>query len=122
MHDRRPRLDPKGSAGYFGRGLAYRNRGEYDKAIAGFTEAIRLDRKDASAFRWRGRAYEKRGDRGKAIADFTDVIRLNPNDAQAYYWRGGAYQKEGDCENSSTTDVALNAVCSTSEGAIRCVR
>ena len=45
---------------YIDRGIAYENKGEYDKAIADYTEAIRLDPKDAKAYCSRGWAYGKR--------------------------------------------------------------
>ena len=34
---------------YYNRGIAYGNKGELDKAIADFTEAIRLDPKDGKS-------------------------------------------------------------------------
>lgn len=39
------------------RGIAWRDRGEFDNAIKDFTECIRLDPKYASAFNGRGNAY-----------------------------------------------------------------
>jgi tetratricopeptide (TPR) repeat protein len=74
---------------------AYR-KGDADKAIAQYTEAIRLDPKLTGAYYNRGFAYDKLGEHDKAIADFSEAIRLNPRDAGAYYNRGIAYQKKGD--------------------------
>ncbi len=45
-------------------------KGDFDKAIADFSEAIRLDPKDADAYFNRGRAYEKKGETERARADF----------------------------------------------------
>ena len=59
-------------------GAAYGNKGEYDRAISDFTEAIRLDPKLASAYYNRGIAYENKGEHDKAIADYTEAIRLEP--------------------------------------------
>ena len=39
---------------YCNRGVAYANKGDYDKAIADCNEAIRLDPKDAVAYCNRG--------------------------------------------------------------------
>jgi formylglycine-generating enzyme required for sulfatase activity len=53
-------------------------KGEYDKAIADCTEAIRLDPKHVEAYHNRGVAYWNKGEYDKAIADFTEAIRLEP--------------------------------------------
>ena len=72
-------------------GLGLRRKGDYDKAIADYTEAIRLNPKLAEAYYSRGFAYGKKGDYDKAIADYTEAIRLDPKYAEAYYNRGVAY-------------------------------
>ena len=72
------------------------NNGDYDRAIAAFSEAIRLDPKNVNAFGNRGIAYAKKGNNDRAIADYNDVIRLSPNYANAFLNRGIAYGKKGD--------------------------
>jgi tetratricopeptide (TPR) repeat protein len=72
-------------------GYANFQRGDYDRAIADFTQVIRLDPNDAWAYNSRGTAYHQKGDSDRALADFTQAIRLNPNDAKAYYDRGVVY-------------------------------
>ena len=52
--------------------------GEYDKAIADYTEAIHLDPTDAQAYNNRGIAYVDKSDLDNAIADHTTAIRLGP--------------------------------------------
>ncbi len=54
------------------------NKGDYDRAIADFTEAIRLDPKLGSAFSNRGLAYEKKGGFDRAIADFQSGHQAEP--------------------------------------------
>ena len=39
------------------RGFSHAEKGDHDKAIADFTEAIRLDPKDADAYYYRGFSY-----------------------------------------------------------------
>src|SRR5262249_13726904 len=51
------------------RGLAYRAKGDLDRAIADLTEAVRLDPKYAEAYYVRGVSYGKKGDVERAIAD-----------------------------------------------------
>jgi tetratricopeptide (TPR) repeat protein len=50
--------------------------GEYDKAIADYTQAIRLKPKEAVFYKNRGNAYSKKGDRAKANLDFAEAERL----------------------------------------------
>jgi tetratricopeptide (TPR) repeat protein len=77
------------------RGLAFAEKGEYDRAIADFDEAIRLDPNDAHSFRYRGIAYYDKADYDRAIADFDEAIRLDPKDTKAYANRGFAYHVKG---------------------------
>jgi len=71
------------------------NAGEYERAIADFSEAIRLDPKNANAYRVRGFTYFFKCDYDSAIADYTEAIRLDPTNAAAYYWRARAYLAKG---------------------------
>ena len=74
--------------------MAYGQKGDHDKAIADFTEAIRHNPDfAANCICNRGIAYEKKGDHDKAIADFNEAIRLNPKCVKAYESRGVAYEK-----------------------------
>ena len=65
-------------AAYHNRGKAWSEKGDYDKAIADYNEAIRLDPKFAIAYHNRGGAWGSKGDYDKAIADYNEVIRLDP--------------------------------------------
>src|SRR6266567_3870887 len=72
------RLDPKSALALSDRGVAYGNKGDYDRALADLNEAIRLDPKSAHAFRNRDIVYAYKGDYERAIADLNEAIRLNP--------------------------------------------
>jgi tetratricopeptide (TPR) repeat protein len=56
---------------HYNRAIAYRDKGDLDRAIADFTEAIRLNPQHAVALGNRGAAYSAKGDNDRAIADFT---------------------------------------------------
>jgi tetratricopeptide (TPR) repeat protein len=105
------------SVAYNDRGLAFRRRGDPDRSIADFGEAMRLRPKDATHFYNRGLAYGDKKELDRAIADHTEAIRLGPDrnaidaksgitlsDDRAYadyfYGRGSAYQGKGDLERA----------------------
>jgi tetratricopeptide (TPR) repeat protein len=72
------------------RGVAYRLKGDIDRAIQDYTQAIKLNGKLASAFNNRGVAYDLKGDYERAIADYDKAITLKPT-PEAYFNRGNAY-------------------------------
>lgn len=78
-------IDPNPENSNYYRGLAYFEKGDNDKAIADFTQAIQLDPKNADAYGRRGDAYSKQGDYDKAMADYQQAIRLNPKNVVAYH-------------------------------------
>ena len=78
----------------------YQKRGDWDKAIADHTKAIRLEPKDARAYYSRGLTYAKKGDYDAAIADSTEAIRLNPNLRAAFGNRGTAYRKKREYDKA----------------------
>src|SRR5713101_221157 len=72
------------------RGRAYRANGDYDHAIADYTEAIRIEPNYGLAFYSRGIAYFNKKDYDRAIADYTVSLRLAPEDVIALQNRGHA--------------------------------
>jgi lipoprotein NlpI len=85
---------------YSNRAMAYNVKGDRDRAIADYSEAIRLDPKYARPYNGRGNAYRAKGDLDRAIADYDEAIRLDPKYAAAYNDRGGAYQAKGDLDRA----------------------
>lgn len=81
---------------YNDRGNAYSAKGDFDRAIADYSAAIRLDPKYAAAYGNRGNANSAEGRFDRAIADCSDAIRLEPGYALAYRTRGIAYFYNGD--------------------------
>lgn len=82
------------------RGIAYGNKGEYDKAIADHNKAIELAPRYAKAYNNRGVDYADK-DYERALADYNKALDLDPKYAMAYVNRGNIYRKKkGDYERT----------------------
>jgi tetratricopeptide (TPR) repeat protein len=96
------------AAAYGGRGAAYSQKGDDERAISDLDQAIRLDPKSAKAYIDRAYSYNLKRDYDRAIADFDQGIRLDPNVAVAYNNRGNSYAGKGDYERAiSDYDEAI---------------
>jgi tetratricopeptide (TPR) repeat protein len=82
------------------RGVAYLGKGNRDRAIADFNQAIQLEPKYVLAYTNRGIAHKSRGDFDRAIADFTEAITLDSTAALAYRNRGWAYYHRSDNDHA----------------------
>ena len=75
---------------HYNRGIARKAKGDLDRAIADYTEAIRLDPEYEYAYFNRGVAWSRKGDLDRAIADYDRVLRLDPKYGHAHFERGVA--------------------------------
>jgi len=85
------------------KGRDFLGRGDFDTAIASFTEAIRLDPNYAEAYYNCGKAYSNKGEYDKAIEDYTKAIRRKPHTrfgSMAYKDRGDAYGEKGELQKA----------------------
>jgi tetratricopeptide (TPR) repeat protein len=80
----------------FQKGKGCFDKGEFDAAIAFFTEAIRLKPDHAEAYCNRGWAYTRKHDLDKALADCSEAIRLDPTLVLAHSVRGWTYGAMGN--------------------------
>jgi len=85
---------------FYSRGDAYFNKGDYDRAIQDFDQAIRLKPDNSKIFSIRGLAYERKGDHDRAIQDYDQAIRLKPDDSNTLSIRGEAYLNKGDIDRA----------------------
>jgi tetratricopeptide (TPR) repeat protein len=106
------RIDPKYAPAYFNRGVQFRSKKDYDRALADLNEAVKLgpiDRiqgidsasrkanaQSADHFHQRGLVYSLKGDIDRAIADYTVAIKFLPTMSGALYDRALAYRTKGD--------------------------
>jgi hypothetical protein len=68
-----------------------KNKEEYDKAIARYTQALFINLRDAKTFFNRGNVFLKIGEYDKAISDYTQTLIIYPYYLEVYYNRGNAY-------------------------------
>jgi tetratricopeptide (TPR) repeat protein len=85
---------------YNNRGVENSSKGDRDRAIADFDQAIRLNPKYAYAYSNRGDAWRVKGDLKRALADLDQAIRLEPKFANAYYNRGLARERSKDLQGA----------------------
>jgi tetratricopeptide (TPR) repeat protein len=91
---------PDHTVAYFGRGYAYSRLGQYDKAVADYSQAIALDPKYAPPWHNRGADYIRLGQYDKAVADYSQAIALEPKVGFAWYNRGNAYARLGQYDKA----------------------
>ena len=76
-------------------------KGDLDRAVHDYTEAIRIDPKYPDSYAERGQAMFKLGETERAIADYTAAIQRDPQHGTAIRSRGMAYLYRG------SSDLAL---------------
>ena len=82
----------------FYKGITSYERGDYDKAIEHYTEAIDLTPENVEAYNARGIAYDKKGELDAAIMDYNIAIVIAPERAYIYINRGIAYTQKGELD------------------------
>lgn len=80
----------------FWRGKANYALGDYDTAIANFSEVARISPNYTLIFYWLGMARYHKNDFDGALVAFTTCISRDSYCAPAYYWRGIVKKERGD--------------------------
>jgi lipoprotein NlpI len=71
---------------FVGRGHVFSYKGDFERAIADYNEAIRLNPKSSLAYFARGRSYLFAGSVDKALADLDQASAHAPKDAYLALW------------------------------------
>lgn len=88
--------DPVALAGWFsGRGVGFAAKGDFDRALEDFDQAIKLDSSLAAHFVDRGFAYARKGQFDHATQDFDQAAKLKPDDSGVFDGRGYVYFNKG---------------------------
>jgi tetratricopeptide (TPR) repeat protein len=107
------RVAPDDALALYNRGTAYANLGEFDLAIADFSEALRLCPTSILAYHNRGYAYAGKKDYERAVADYRAAFLLDPDDAVAcnsLAWLWAVCPKE-DIRNGTAALAAARRAC-----------
>jgi tetratricopeptide (TPR) repeat protein len=90
--------DRERSGIYSARAGACRAMGDYDQAIADYTEAIKSKPADFDGSHdlfERAQTYRAKGDYERAVEDYSAVVELEPWDSSVHQCRGRAYEAGG---------------------------
>ena len=93
---------PQGTVQYYNRGRDYAAKGNYDRAIQDYNQALWSDPNFDAAYYSRGLAYAAKGNYDRAIQDYNQTLQLTPSFAAAYYNRGLAYKRKGEYDRAKS--------------------
>ena len=95
---------------YSTRGNIHLRNGQFDEAVADFTEVIGLSPGSSGGYVQRALVYAQKGEIDRAFSDYNMAVRVNPRNPTAYVARGLAYLKAGNYDAAiSDYNVALTA-------------
>ena len=85
---------------HLNRGNVWKDKGQRDRAIADYSEAIRFNPSLVMAYNNRGAILVQKGLTDRAVKDLNQAIRLDPRNAMAYSNRGSAWQARGQYDRA----------------------
>jgi tetratricopeptide (TPR) repeat protein len=93
------------------RGNAYAARGDHDRALKDYDDALRFNPKFAAAMRNRGTLHAWKGDYDSAIRDCSDAAQLDPDDPHSLIGRALVYCAKREFANAIRDFDAALRIC-----------
>lgn len=87
---------PVASTACQNRGNVYRAKGDNERALQDYEQAIRFNPANPGAYVNRGLVFAQRGDHESAIKDYTEAFRFDPKMFEAIFNRALSYRETGD--------------------------
>ncbi|CAJ2376629.1 MAG: hypothetical protein IBGAMO2_400002 [Arenicellales bacterium IbO2] len=87
---------------YSGRGGAYGELGNHEKALMDYNKGLELNPNDVDLYCFRGETYIKLNEHEKAFSDFEKVLKSRPDSVEAIAGRGAVYYKRGEYDDASS--------------------
>jgi tetratricopeptide (TPR) repeat protein len=91
---------PPQASWYRGRGQIYQKKGDLDRALREFTQAMRQSPTDPLSYVDRGIVYKQLKDYDRALADHGEAVRLAPRWATAYFNRANVFKARKDYDKA----------------------
>ncbi len=107
---------------YNDRGIAYLLKGQFERALADYNEAIKIDSKNGEALNNRAWTYYKTSQNQKALIDADKAVSLIPGKAYVWDTRGHIHEALGDrkaAEADFVKALSLDTGLSSSRTALK---
>jgi tetratricopeptide (TPR) repeat protein/uncharacterized RDD family membrane protein YckC len=91
---------PKTYKDFANDGMVLAAKGDFEKAIEAFSQAIQMKEDVPQLYFFRAGAYQEMGKLKEAIQDYDKLIRMEPKDPDLYNRRGWVYQLYGQPEKA----------------------
>jgi tetratricopeptide (TPR) repeat protein len=107
------------------RGAAYKLKGDYDRALKDYEQAILFNPNFANAYNNRGVIYGLKGDYDRAIREYGEAISLDKKFSAAFYNRASAHLEKVDLDRALDDFAAIlrfnakNALALYGRGVVR---
>jgi len=85
---------------YINRGVAFRNLGEYQRAISDYSAALKYAPDDAMIYANRANARRELGELKKALGDADRAIAIDNTRPASFYTRGAVLEAAGQYDNA----------------------